>query len=122
MRHFKRLLVPGFMLAILMAAAMPAFAAKGSKVIVVNQSRWAIHELYFSPTEEAEWGEDQLDDETIGTGEQFTLTGIPCDEWDVRVVDEDGDECVIESVGLCADTDKWVISDSDLLACQAATD
>jgi len=116
----SRFLVTCSMLAVLTAA--PAFAANASNVIVVNNSQWAIHEMYFSPTDETEWGEDQLGDTTIEIGEQFTLTGIPCDEWDVRVVDEDGDECVIEGVGLCADTDKWVINESDLLACQATTD
>lgn len=102
--------------------ATTAWAATNSKIIVVNKSNWAIHELYFSPTNETEWGEDQLGDTTIETGEQFTLSGVPCDKWDVRVVDEDGDECVVENVGLCDDTDKWVIKDSDLLACQAATE
>lgn len=116
----NRLLILGSMT--LVVAMAPAFAAKNSRVIVVNKSQWAIHEMYFSPTDEAEWGEDQLGNNTIETDEQFTLTGVPCDKWDVRVVDEDGDECVIENVGLCSDTDKWVIKDSDLLACQAATD
>jgi hypothetical protein len=110
------------MLAVLATTATSTLSAKGSDVILINKSQWAIHELYFSPTDEVEWGEDQLEEMTIGTGEKFTLTGIPCDKWDVRVVDEDGDECVIENVGLCADTDKWVINDSDLLNCQAATD
>lgn len=78
--------------------------------------------MYFSPIDEMEWGEDQLGKQTISTGESFTLTGVPCDTWDVEVVDEDGDECVVENVGLCADTDRWVIKDSDLLACQAASE
>lgn len=99
-----------------------AFAASSSRVIVVNESSWAIHEMYFSPTDETEWGEDQLGAQTIETGEQFTLSGIPCDTWDVKVVDEDGDECVVENVALCKDTDKWVINDSDLLGCQAASE
>ena len=120
MSNLNRFAILGSLLLILVAA--PAFAAKNSKIIVVNKSQWAIHEMYFSPTDETEWGEDQLGNKTIETGEQFTLSGVPCDKWDVRVVDEDGDECVIENVGLCADTDKWVIEDSDLLACQAATD
>ena len=58
---------------------------------------------------------------TINTGETFTLSGVPCAAYDVRVVDEDGDECIIEDVGLCATKDTWVITDKDLLGCQAAT-
>ena len=103
-------------------ATASAMAASNSKVVVVNKSSWAIHEMYFSPTDDTEWGEDQLGKQTIETGDQFTLTGIPCDNWDVKVVDEDGDECVVENVQLCADKDRWVINDSDLLSCQAVSE
>ncbi|MFA7322103.1 MAG: hypothetical protein WC000_11620 [Dokdonella sp.] len=120
MSKSNRIIALASMLALFGSAS--ALAAGNSKVIVVNKSSWAIHEMYFSPTDETEWGEDQLGKQTIEPGEQFTLSGIPCDKWDVKVVDEDGDECVVESVALCADTDRWVINDSDLLGCQAATD
>lgn len=107
----------------LLAFTAPALAERNaSKIIVVNKSAWAIHEMYLSPTSETEWGDDQLGKQTINTGEEFTLSGVPCGKWDVKVVDEDGDECVVENVGLCGDTDKWVISDKDLLACQAASE
>ncbi|UXI68580.1 hypothetical protein [Tahibacter amnicola] len=103
-------------------ACGPAMAdSSDSKVIIKNLSHFAVHELYFSPTEQREWGPDQLGSHTIGNGETFTLNGVPCDSYDVRVVDEDGDECIIEDVALCADKDKWVINDNDLLGCQAAT-
>lgn len=115
-----RIIVLGSLLTLFGSSAV--FAASNSKVIVVNKSSWAIHEMYFSPTDETEWGEDQLGAQTIETGDQFTLTGIPCDKWDVKVVDEDGDECVVEKVGLCEDADRWVINDSDLLGCQAASE
>ena len=100
--------------------SLPALA--DSKVVFVNRSSWAIHEMYFSPTSDSDWGDDQLGKHTIENGEEFVLTGVPCGRWDVRVVDEDGDACVIENVGLCGDTDKWVIKDKDLLACQAASE
>lgn len=107
----------------LFACAAPALAGKNdSEITLKNKSRWAIHELYFSSTSEHEWGEDQLGKHTIGTGESFTLTGIPCDKYDVRLVDEDGDECVIEKVAVCADAESWKITDRDLLGCQAETE
>ncbi|MEO8673323.1 MAG: hypothetical protein ABI411_18565 [Tahibacter sp.] len=115
MSKLSRNILIGALLAVVSA---PSFA--DSKVVIVNKSKWAIHEMYFSPTNQTEWGEDQLGKHTINTGEQFTLNGVPCDKWDVKVVDEDGDECTVEDVGLCSD-DKWVITDKDLLACQAAS-
>lgn len=104
-----------------LASAATSASENDSKVVLKNQSAWAIHELYFSPTSEREWGPDQLGNHTINTGDTFTLSGVPCAAYDVRVVDEDGDECVIEDVGLCATKDTWVITDKDLLGCQAAT-
>jgi hypothetical protein len=100
--------------------------AKGSKleakVVVVNQSMWAIHELYLSSTDEADWGPDQLGPTTvIGTGERYTINKIPCDTYDVKLVDEDGDECVVGGVALCAGSDVWTITDEDLLTCQVAS-
>lgn len=101
----------------------PAAAEKSdSKITLLNHSHWAIHELYFAPSDSREWGEDQLGKHTIETGGSFTLTGIPCDKYDVRLVDEDGDECVVEDVAVCADRESWKISDKDLLGCQAATE
>lgn len=115
------------LLALPLALAAGAASAKGSKldarVTVVNQSLWAIHELYLSSTDESSWGPDQLGPTTvIGTGERYTINRIPCDTYDVKLIDEDGDECVIGGVALCADTDTWVITDEDLLACQIASD
>lgn len=115
------------LLALPLALATGAAAAKGSKldarVTIVNQSLWAIHELYLSSTDESSWGPDQLGPTTvIGTGERHTINRIPCDTYDVKLVDEDGDECVLGGVALCADSDTWVVTDEDLLACQVATD
>ena len=104
---------------ILFAFALPAFAAKSkARIKVINQSKWEIHHLFLSSTSEEKWGPDQLGDETIGTGESFTLTHIDCDDYDIKVVDEDGDECVVEEVNLCGDDTVWKITDKILLKCE----
>jgi hypothetical protein len=106
-----------------LGAALPAAAASSDAVVSIrNDSLWAIQELYLSSTDEDEWGPDQLGDNVLNTGDSFRLTGVPCDSYDVRVVDEDGDECILEDVGLCAAEDVWVVTDEDLLGCQAATE
>jgi hypothetical protein len=107
--------------AVLLLALAPmvaAVAASGSSVTIHNGSSWAIHELYLSPSDDEAWGPDQLGSEVIASDGRYTLNGIPCDEYDVRLVDEDGDECVIGGVGLCAANDVWTINDEDLLECQ----
>ena len=99
------------------AVATPAFAKKAT-VKVINQSKWEIHHLFISPASEEEWGPDQLEDEILTKGDSLTITQIPCNEYDIKVVDEDGDECIIEAVDLCRDNSYWKITDRDLLDCE----
>ena len=102
---------------LLSALALPAFAKKAT-VKVINQSKWEIHHLFVSPAAEEEWGPDQLGEDVLAKGDSFTITNIPCNEYDIKVVDEDGDECVIEAVDLCRDNSYWKITDKDLLECE----
>jgi hypothetical protein len=102
---------------ILCTFAAPAFARKAT-VKIINQSKWEIHHIYLSSSDDHEWGPDQLEDDTLAKGESLTLTGIECDLYDIQVVDEDGDECVIEQVDLCNDHSYWKITDKDLLECE----
>jgi hypothetical protein len=111
------------LLAIVMT--IPTFAApkKNATVKIINQSKWEIHHLYLSSTDNEEWGPDQLGENVIDAkGGTFLLHSIPCDDYDVKVVDEDGDECVIEDVTLCGDRSYWKITDKDLLACEGYSD
>jgi hypothetical protein len=93
-----------------------------SDVTIVNESAWSIVNLYMSAVDENEWGPDQLGEQVVNTGESFKLRGVPCDSYDVKLIDEDGDECVVGGVDVCADDATWTITDDDLLECQAATE
>ena len=103
-----------------LVVAMPAFAKKEKKatIKVVNQSKWEIHHLYLSSAADKKWGPDQLGDDVLKTGASFTLTNIDCDDYDIKLVDEDGDECVVEEVNLCGDDTVWKITDKLLLKCE----
>jgi hypothetical protein len=102
---------------LLCSTAAPAFA-KGATVKVINQSKWEIHHIYLSSANDDDWGPDQLEDAILAKGESLTLHSIPCDDYDIKVTDEDGDECVIEGVSLCKDNSYWKITDKDLLKCE----
>jgi hypothetical protein len=106
-----------------LASGVAHAGAYDSAVTIRNDSLWAINQIYLSAVDVAEWGPDQLGRHVVGTGESFKLTGIPCDDYDVKLVDEDGDECVVGDVALCGDkNDTWVITDEDLLTCQVLTE
>lgn len=106
--------------AVCAAALLAPTFAHAANVTIKNKSDWSIQHFFLSPVETEEWGPDQLGDEVIGTGGTFTLTGVPCDSYDVRLVDEDGDECVVAEVDICSDNG-WVINNDDLLDCEAET-
>ena len=104
--------------AALAAFALPSFAEGKAKVKVINQSKWEIHHVFISPSEQDDWGPDQIGEHVLAKGDSFTIHSIPCDTYDIKVVDEDGDECIIEQVPLCRDHSFWKITDKDLLECE----
>jgi hypothetical protein len=109
-------------LAAMCVAGTASAGANDSKVKVVNSSLWTIAEMYMSSTSTQEWGPDQLGENVIDAqGGTYLLHGVPCGEYDVRLVDEDGDECEIREVGLCGENHEWGIADEDLLTCQVET-
>lgn len=114
---------PRILLATLFSCALMSGAlARDASVTIHNQSAWDIYQLYLSSTGDRGWGDDQLGEDVIESGARFRLHGIPCDDYDVRIVDEDDDVCIIGDVSLCGDRETWVIEDADLLACQLLTD
>ena len=124
MSHSRHRVLP-VVLALAVAVALPLGAETKAKrsadVKVTNRTEWEIHELYLSSTDEQNWGPDQLGDEVIKKDESFTILGIPCDDYDVKIVDEDGDACVVAKVDICGDNQEWAITTADLLQCQAGT-
>ena len=106
------------LMAMLVAAGAAEARRSDSEVEFVNRSSWDIYELYISASDEEEWGPDQLEDGILESGGSFLLHSIPCDDYDVLLIDEDGDECILEEVDLCGDSEEWVITDKALLACE----
>ena len=92
-----------------------------SSIRVTNSSAWVIRELYLSPVSESRWGADQLGAHVIRTGESYSITGIPCGSYDVKIVDEDGDNCEVRNTNICAENSGVDISSQDLLHCQNNT-
>ena len=110
----------------LIAATLLAFsaaaAAQTSTVSLTNESSWTITEMYLSAVDVEEWGPDQLGEDMIAPGASYSLSDVPCDVYDVRLVDEDGDVCIVGGVKMCGGDSAWKIGDDDLLDCQADTE
>lgn len=118
------LTLSGLVVAIIAALALPAtaLAADNSTIHIKNKSDWEIHHFFLSPTDQDHWGADQLGDKVISTGGDFELHKVPCDSYDIKLIDEDGDECVIGGVDICASKEGWVITNDELLDCESKSD
>ncbi|WP_322996032.1 hypothetical protein [Castellaniella sp.] len=107
-----------YTLALTAAILCAPLIAQAAQVKFINQSSWNIQEIYFAPSSQTNWGEDHLGKDILEKGDSLTLSDVSKGVWDVRVVDEDGDECIISEVTIDG-SDSWTIRDDDLLACQA---
>ena len=71
---------------------------------LVNKSTYVIVELYVSPTNDDEWGEDVLGRDVLANNEkvdiQFSRSESTC-MWDLKIVDEDEDEVTWTKLNLC---------------------
>lgn len=89
-----------------------------STVTIDNQSNYAIHHLFLAPWNESNWGADQFGADVLNPGESGTISGIECNRFDMKIIDQDGDECVLQDVDLCQEDAHWEITDKELISCQ----
>lgn len=92
-----------------------------SQIEVANKSDYAILKLYLTPHDANEWGPDQLQEDILAKNETLVLKGIECNSYDVKLVDKDGDECIVKDVDLCLKTERWEMTTEALVGCQALT-
>lgn len=113
----KRLVIfTFFVTTIFYFASGNAFSQEAATFKVVNYSDWTIEYIYFSPVWDTNWGNDKLGSYVLEPNFQYTMTlEHGCANYDVKLIDEDGDECIINDVYLCNET--WNIYSEDLLDC-----
>jgi len=93
-------------------------AVQRGEFMVVNKSSYTFAHLYLSPSNRRAWGRDQLGRRIVRPGESFTLRGIPCGLYDIRLVDEDGDSCIVTEIAMCRNHTHWEVTNDRLLSCE----
>lgn len=94
----------------------------GGERVVHNHTGYAIFHLHLSPTGGAgAFGEDQLRGQTLHNGNHVTLAGVACGRYDLRVVDEDGDACVLRDQDLCHEGVGLTLNSAQLADCPGWT-
>ena len=79
-----------------------------ASLLVVNESDFAIVEIYLAPIDDPSLGPNLLRGDVLLPGEELLL-GVTCDFYDALLVDEEGVECEVPAVDLCLNDATWVI-------------
>lgn len=88
-------------------------------VAVVNDSGYIFNEMYISPTADNSWGDDQLGSTRVlksGGTYEIKIPQYEYDTYDIRIIDEDGDEYLFERAKLVKDCEIIIGFASDLYA------
>ncbi len=82
-----------------------------------NGSSYAIHELHLSPADEVSWGADLLAGDPLLPGEGGSVPVFDCAKYDLRMVDDEDVECIVQDIDLCFNDQDWTIGDDVLASC-----
>lgn len=114
----KKMALFGLAVAPLLLSAQMASALS---LTLQNQTGKELHELYFAPAGEEDWGPDQLGDEVVENNGSFALTNIPKGKYDVLFVDEEGSKCGVRDVDFTG-SETFAMTKSLMKGCQKGTD
>ncbi len=95
----------------------PAVASPSMALTIVNNSNRAIRHVYFSPTNQDNWGSDQLNNSTIVAGGTHTLNNVACSGADIKVIAEDENGCFFYQVVECGESASWTITSEAVADC-----
>jgi hypothetical protein len=113
----KRVLGLSFVLLALLAASMPAAAQNRYNLQVENDSGYAIYKLQMSSVNDNSWERDLLGSYILYDGYSFTVSNISPGSYDIRLIDEDHDACVINDVRVNGDL-TWNLTPVELVGCE----
>ena len=91
--------------------------ASAFDLVVVNKAETSIiHKLYIAPAKSDKWSEDKLQNQTIKKNGKFTIRDIPAGVYDLKVIDDDDDTCVVSNIDINQNKE-WTLTDSVMLKC-----
>lgn len=86
-------------------------ATTATSITVVNNSSRAIRHVYLSPSNQDNWGPDQLGGSMIGSGGgSYTLSNVACSQSDIKVITEDQNGCFLYQIVSCGQNSTWTIT------------
>jgi hypothetical protein len=97
-------------------AAKPETAPASMALTIVNNTSRDIRHVYFSPSNQDNWGSDQLNS-TIAPGGTHTLNNVSCSAADIKVIAEDESGCFLYQIVQCGETASWTIANDAVRDC-----
>ena len=104
-------------LALTLSATAACTTSTDSMLTIHNSSSYSMVEINLSPVSMSTWGDNLLGAQRLDPGDELSLSNIPCDTYDIRLVDGANAMCVLPSVNLCLDNELWRLDDATLAAC-----
>ncbi|MNK62489.1 hypothetical protein D3C87_816700 [compost metagenome] len=87
----------------ILLASSPAFASR-LDFSIFNHTGLTIKEVYVSEANDTNWGEDILEKDVLADGEEFEIDmsdfGKKAKHFDIKLVDKDRNEWIVEDVNL----------------------
>ncbi len=112
----KKVLAAGALTLAAVVSIPTSAAAQNAIFTVFNHSSYRINHMYVSSTNDDYWGSDRLGFDILYPNYRSDLALNP-GWYDVKLVDQDGDSCVIRNVNVSYG-ETWTITDGTLLACE----
>ena len=97
-------------------AAMPV-ASPGMALTIVNNTSHDIRHVYLSPSNQDNWGGDQLNNSSIVAGGTHTINNVACNSGDIKVIAEDENGCFYYQIVQCGETASWTIASDAVADC-----
>jgi hypothetical protein len=83
---------------------------------IYNDSSFRIDQLYVSPSGDNFWGADLLGNTVMDPSDGAPVAVAP-GYYDVKLVDEDGDSCVVDNINFYVNR-TWIMTDDSLISCE----
>jgi hypothetical protein len=91
--------------------------AAATRITIANNSSRDIRHVYLSPTNQDNWGADQLNGSIPPGGGSVTLDNVSCAGADIKVIAEDQNGCFLYQVVTCNDNATWTITNDAVPDC-----
>jgi hypothetical protein len=100
----KRALLTCVAVLALGVSSVPATTGPVLDFSLINKTGLVLSEVYVSPSDSDEWGEDVMGRDVLANGAtvdiSFSRAETTC-SWDLKVVDSDNEDIVWEKINLC---------------------